>query len=92
MALLAPWKRIDKTPQDVTNGDGYGTGLVAYVLRVAGGVPSDDPALRRASTDQDAPAAKRLLVHAVAKINDVLSTYAGSAYVVMALHASGEIH
>ena len=25
------------------------------------------------------------------KINDVLSTYAGSAYVVMAMHASGEI-
>ena len=25
------------------------------------------------------------------KINDVLSTYAGSAYAVMALHACGEI-
>jgi hypothetical protein len=39
MASLAPWKRIDKTPQDLANGDGYGTGLVLYVLRVAGGLP-----------------------------------------------------
>ena len=45
MASLAPWKRIDKTPQDVSNGDGYGTGLVVYVLRVAGGVSADDPAM-----------------------------------------------
>lgn len=92
MASLAPWQRIDKTPQDVTNGDGYGTGLVVYVLRVAGGVPADDPAIRRAidwiKTHQRQSG---YWYTRSPKINDVLSTYAGSAYVVMALHASGEI-
>jgi len=92
MASLAPWQRIDKTPQDVANGDGYGTGLVVYVLRVAGGVPADDPAIRRGldwiKTHQRQSG---YWYTRSPKINDVLSTYAGSAYVVMALHACGEI-
>ncbi len=92
MASLAPWKRIDQTPQDVTNGDGYGTGLVVYVLRVAGGVPADDPAIRRAvdwiKTHQRQSG---YWYTRSPKTNDVLTTYAGTAYVVMALHACGEI-
>jgi squalene-hopene/tetraprenyl-beta-curcumene cyclase len=92
MASLAPWKRIDKTPQDLANGDGYGTGLVVYVLRVAGGVPTDAPAIRNAvewiNTHQRQSG---YWYTRSPKINDVLSTYAGTAYVVMALHACGEI-
>lgn len=92
MALLAPWKRIDNTPQDLTNGDGYGTGLVVYVLRVAGGVPADDPAIRRGidwiKTHQRQSG---YWYTRSPKINDVLSTYAGTAYVVTALHACGEM-
>lgn len=92
MASLAPWTRIDKTPQDVTNGDGYGTGLVVYVLRLAGGVSADAPAIRKAidwfKTHQRQSG---YWYTRSPKINDVLSTYAGTAYVVMALHTCGEI-
>ena len=92
MASLAPWKRIDKTPQDVTNGDGYGTGLVVYVLRVAGGVPTDAPAIRKAidwiKTHQRQSG---YWYTRSPKINDELSTYVGTVYVISALSVCGEM-
>ena len=47
LASLGRWKRLDGTPNDPGGpGDGYGTGLVVFVLRQTG-VPSSDPALKR---------------------------------------------
>ena len=47
LASLGRWDRRDGTPNDPEGaGDGYGTGLVVFVLRQAG-VPATDPALRR---------------------------------------------
>jgi squalene-hopene/tetraprenyl-beta-curcumene cyclase len=92
MASLASWKRIDKTPQDVSNGDGYGTGLVVYVLRVAGGVLADDPAIRRGiGWIKSHQRQSGYWYTRSPKINDVLNTYAGTAYVVMALGVCGEM-
>ena len=47
LASLGRWDRRDGTPNHPEgDGDGYGTGLVVFVLRQAG-VPATDPALRR---------------------------------------------
>jgi squalene-hopene/tetraprenyl-beta-curcumene cyclase len=46
VASFADWKRGDGTPLDTTS-DGYGTGLVAFVLQAAG-TPRADPQVRRA--------------------------------------------
>jgi squalene-hopene/tetraprenyl-beta-curcumene cyclase len=44
---LGTWKRRDGTPNDPQGpSDGYGTGLVVFVLRQAG-VPASDPAVKR---------------------------------------------
>ena len=45
VATFAQWKRIDNTQLD-TRSDGYGTGLVTFVLQAAG-VPRTDPQIRR---------------------------------------------
>src|SRR5262249_29940084 len=45
VATFAQWKRIDSTQLD-TRSDGYGTGLVTFVLQTAG-VPRTDPQVRR---------------------------------------------
>ena len=47
---LGRWDRRDGTPNDRVNSpsDGYGTGLVVYVLRQTG-VPANDPALLKAA-------------------------------------------
>ncbi len=86
------WKRKDRTPQDVTTSDGYGTGLAVYVLRTAGGVPTDDPRIRRAAawlkSHQRAGGA---WYTRSPKNRDALSSYVGTAYAVMALEACGEI-
>ena len=86
------WKRKDKTPQDLTTSDGYGTGFCVYVLRVAGKVPADDPRIRRAVT--------WLLTHQresgywyarSPKNSEQISTCVGTAYAVLALKHCGEI-
>jgi squalene-hopene/tetraprenyl-beta-curcumene cyclase len=47
LASLGPWKRHDGKPNDPSGpGDGYGTGLVVFVLREAG-VPAGDEQLRK---------------------------------------------
>jgi len=86
------WKRKDRTPQDLTTSDGYGTGFSVYVLRLAGRVPEDDPRIRRAVT--------WLRTHQRAggywytrspRNSDELSTYVGTAYAILALKVCGEI-
>ncbi|MGP0069749.1 MAG: prenyltransferase/squalene oxidase repeat-containing protein, partial [Isosphaeraceae bacterium] len=47
LASLGRWKRRDGTANDPGGpGDGYGTGLVVFVLRQAG-IPASDPSLKR---------------------------------------------
>jgi squalene-hopene/tetraprenyl-beta-curcumene cyclase len=46
LGALGDWKRADGTEQDKQTSDGYGTGLVIYVLRMAD-VPADDPQILR---------------------------------------------
>lgn len=92
MPSLADWKRIDKTPQDLTNSDGYGSGFSVYALRLAGDVPADDPRVRKAirwiKTHQREGG---YWYTRSPKINDAMSTYVGTSYVIMALHLCGEL-
>jgi squalene-hopene/tetraprenyl-beta-curcumene cyclase len=92
VASFAEWKRGDGTPLD-TQSDGYGTGLVAFVLQAAG-VPRTDPQLRRAIdwlvTHQDA-ATGRWSAVSLNKQRDPASdagkfmSDAATAYAVLAL-------
>jgi squalene-hopene/tetraprenyl-beta-curcumene cyclase len=92
MASLADWKRIDRTPQNVSDGDGYGTGLVVYVLRVAGGVPADDPRIQHAlQWIRSHQRRSGYWYTRSPKINDELSTYVGTVYSLMALQACEQI-
>ena len=72
--------------------DGYGTGFVVYVLRRGGRIAADDPRLHKGvlwlrpingPVDVGSPARRYK--------NDELSTYAGTAYAILALDACGEI-
>ena len=92
---VGPWLRWPRGSgstrrPDVTNGDGYGTGLVVYVLRIAGGVPADAPAIRKAvewiKTHQRQTG---YWYTRSPKINDQLSTYVGTVYVILALRMRG---
>lgn len=92
MASLVEWKRSDGKQPDFGSSDGYGTGFVTYVLRTGADVPAQDTRLRRA--------VKWMKTHQRAsgcwftrspRKDDELSTYAGSAYVILALSACGEI-
>jgi squalene-hopene/tetraprenyl-beta-curcumene cyclase len=92
MAGLADWKRVDGAPLDRTASDGYGTGFAVYVLRRGGRIAADDPRLHKGllwlQTHQRASGC--WFTRSPHK-NDGLSTYAGTAYAILALDACGEI-
>ena len=92
MSSLADWKRLDGAPLDRTVSDGYGTGLCLYALRRGAGMPADDPRLQKAvawlKTHQRASGC--WFTRSPRKV-DELSTYAGTAYALLALQACGEI-
>jgi squalene-hopene/tetraprenyl-beta-curcumene cyclase len=92
MAALGDWKRIDGAPLDRNASDGYGTGFAVYVLRRGAGIPPDDPRLRKAvlwlKTHQRSSGC--WFTRSPYR-NDDLSTYAGTAYAILALDACGEI-
>lgn len=92
MAGLADWKRIDRTAQNISDGDGYGTGLVVYVLRVAGGIPAEDARIQRAVQWMKTHQRQSGYWYTRSpKIDDELSTYVGTVYTVMALKECGQI-
>jgi squalene-hopene/tetraprenyl-beta-curcumene cyclase len=92
MASLADWKRIDKTPQNLTDSDGYGTGFAVYALRLAGDVRAADPRIRKAIAWIETHQRESGYWYTRSpKINDALSTYVGTSYVIMAMHLCGEI-
>ncbi len=86
------WKRKDRTPQDLTTSDGYGTGFSVYVLRSAGQAPVGDARIRRAVTWLETHQRTSGCWYTRSpKSSDELSTYVGTAYAVLALKACGEI-
>ncbi len=92
MASLGDWKRVDGAPLDRTVSDGYGTGFAVYVLRHGGGIPADDPRLHKGvlwlETHQRASGC--WFTRSPYK-NDERSTYAGTAYAILALDVFGEL-
>ncbi len=91
MAGLGDWKRVDGSPSDRTLSDGYGTGFVVYVLRRGGRVAADDPRLRKGVLwlESHQRAGGDWFTRSPHK-TDELSTYAGTAYAILALDACGE--
>jgi sialidase-1 len=90
MASLGNWERADGSPLDPTLSDGYGTGFAVYVLRRGGGVAAEDRRLQQAldwlRTHQRVSGC--WFTRSPRK-NDVLATYAGTAYALLALDACG---
>lgn len=89
---LGDWDRLDGSPNDTSGpADGYGTGLIVYVLRQAG-VSSDHQAIQRAkhwiTTNQRASG--RWFTRSVNADRDHYLTNAGTAFCVMALDACAE--
>ena len=91
MAGLGDWKRLDGGPLDRTLSDGYGTGFAVYVLRRGGRIAADDPRLHKGVLwlESHQRASGCWFTRSPRK-NDELSTYAGTAYAIMALAACKE--
>ncbi len=86
---LASWKRHDGTSNDPSGpGDGYGTGLVIFVLRQAG-VAANDVAVQRglAWLKTHQRESGRWFTRSPSTDNHHFMTHAGTAYAVMALAA-----
>ena len=92
MAGLGDWKRVDGEPLDRAVSDGYGTGLAVYALRRGGRIAADDLRLRNGLTwlKTHQRASGCWFTRSPHK-DDELSTYAGTAYAIMALDACGDI-
>lgn len=91
LAALGKYQRRDNTPND-PNGpsDGYGTGLVLFVLKQAG-VPSGDPRLQRglAWLRSNQRESGRWFTRSLNDDDQHYIADAGTAFAVMALCASG---
>ena len=88
---LGNWKREDGTPNDKNApSDGYGTGLVTYVLRQTG-MPTTDPVIARAvnwlKTNQRESG--RWFTRSINKDSYHFITHTGTVYAAMALKACG---
>ncbi len=93
--LLTDWKglaRNDGQPLDNKTSDGYGTGLVIVIARELG-VPADDPRLQRGLDWIRAHQRVSGKWFTQSPVNDAgnLISNVGSAYVILALQACGEL-
>jgi squalene-hopene/tetraprenyl-beta-curcumene cyclase len=89
LAAMGKYKRRDKTPNDPEGpSDGYGTGLVVFVLRQAG-VPSDDAHLQRglAWLRANQRESGRWFTRSLNDDDQHYIADAGTAFAVMALRA-----
>jgi squalene-hopene/tetraprenyl-beta-curcumene cyclase len=88
LASLGRWNRQDGSSQDHNSSDGYATGFVTYVLRVAG-VPADDVRLKKSvawlKTNQRESG--RWFTRSLFKDNRHFISHAGTAFAVMAIAA-----
>jgi squalene-hopene/tetraprenyl-beta-curcumene cyclase len=80
------WRRGDKTTQDKTASDGYGTGFAVYILRRSG-LPKDHPAIDKgiAWLHANQRESGRWWSRSLFRDNQHLLTNAGTAFAVMAL-------
>lgn len=93
--FLTDWKglaRGDGKPLDTRTSDGYGTGLVMVIARELG-VPADDARLRHGVKWIRANQRESGKWFTQSPVNDAgnLISNAGSAYVILALQACGEL-
>ena len=82
------WKRGDKTEQEPTVSDGYGTGFSIFVLRRAG-LAANDPAVVQgvAWLKANQRESGRWYTRSLFRDNKHYLSHAGSAFAVMALQA-----
>ncbi|MBX9679068.1 MAG: hypothetical protein K2X38_09920 [Gemmataceae bacterium] len=80
------WRRGDKTMQDKSTSDGYGTGFAVYVLRRSG-LPKDHPAIDKgiAWLHANQRESGRWWSRSLFRDGSHLLTNAGTAFAVMAL-------
>lgn len=92
LATLGNWERADGKQQDLATSDGYGTGLVIYVLRRAG-VSAETPQIQRgiAWLKTHQRESGRWFTRSLNKDNHHFISHAGTAMAVMALAACDEI-
>ena len=90
LATLGNWKRSDDEEQDYESSDGYGTGFVIYVLRLAG-VPADDVRIKKAIgwLKANQRASGRWFTRSAHKDSNYI-TNAGTALALLALAECGE--
>ncbi|MCH2374409.1 MAG: squalene--hopene cyclase [Planctomycetes bacterium] len=94
LATLIPktHKRLDNAPQDFETSDGYGTGFVVYVARLAG-VPREDVRLQRgiAWLKTNQRVSGRWFTRSPTRDSRHFISNAGTAYAALALAACGEM-
>lgn len=92
IAQLGDWARADGSPQDMTTGDGYATGLALYLARRAG-VPPDDARLARgvAWLKAHQRASGRWFTRSLNKDSHHFITHAGTNMAIMGLAACGAL-
>ncbi|MFN0198102.1 MAG: squalene--hopene cyclase [Planctomycetaceae bacterium] len=88
LASIYPWERADKTPQDTTTSDGYGTGFSIFILRTAG-VPADDARIQKgiAWLKSNQRASGRWYTRSLFKDSKHFITHCGTAFAVMAIQS-----
>lgn len=91
LATLGDWARADGSQQDKQSSDGYGTGFVIYVLRLAG-LPAQHEQIQRgvAWLKTNQRASGRWYTRSLYKDNKHFISHAGTAFAVMALVSCGE--
>jgi squalene-hopene/tetraprenyl-beta-curcumene cyclase len=91
-ASLGNWQRSDGKPQDTQTSDGYGTGFVVYILRMAG-LPAQHAQIQKGvqwlKTHQRASG--RWYTRSANKDSKHFITNEGTAFALMALAACNEI-
>jgi len=86
LATLGDWTRADGQPQDRVGSDGYGTGLVIYVLRRCG-LDADDPRLQSGITwlKSNQRASGRWFTRSLHKDSKHFISHAGTAMAALAI-------
>jgi squalene-hopene/tetraprenyl-beta-curcumene cyclase len=92
LTSLGGWQRRDKTPNDPSPSDGYGTGLAIHVLRQTG-LAADHPAIQRGISWLKANQREsgRWFTRSINNDNFHFLSTVGTAYAVMALDACGQL-
>ncbi len=90
-STLGQWKRTDGKEQDLESSDGYGTGFVLTIARLAG-VPASDERLRKGvvwlKTHQRESG--RWFTRSLSTDSKHFLSHAGTAFALRALHDCGE--